>query len=142
MTPEQRTLRNALAGVPDRLASAIPAARPAPAGEWTPRQVLLHLLAVEDEVWQPRLRQLEGEQEPHWPWFEPGLAAFEAGDSWEAVLDAFGASRERTVAHLDALLHDGWAKTGVHERFGRLDVAALLRRAIDHDEEHIASFRS
>jgi DinB family protein len=101
--------------------------------------VLLHLLAVEDEVWQARLLQLATGPEPHWPWFEPGLPAFEA-DSSDAVLDAFRASRGRTIASLDALDAAGWAKTGVHERFGPLDVAALLRRAIDHDEEHIASF--
>jgi len=139
MTPEQRSLRNSLAAVPDRLAAAIPVASPAPAGEWTPREVLLHLLAVEDEVWQARLRQLAAEPEPRWPWFEPGLAAVEAS-SWEAVLQAFRASRGRTIASLDALDDAGWAKTGAHERFGRLDVAALLQRAIDHDEEHIASF--
>jgi DinB superfamily len=139
MTPEQRSLRDALAAVPDRLASAIPVASPAPAGEWTPREVLLHLLAVEEQVWQVRLRQLATEAEPHWPWFEPGLAAFEA-DSWEAVHKAFTGSRRETIAMLDVLDDAGWAKSGVHERFGRLDVAALLKRAIDHDEEHIASF--
>ena len=139
MTPEQRALRDSLAAVPDRLAAAIPVASPAPAGEWTPREVLLHLLAVEDEVWQSRLRQLATEPEPHWPWFEPGLAAFEA-ESWEAVHKAFTGSRHETIAMLDALDDAGWAKTGVHERLGRLDVAALLQRAIDHDEEHIASF--
>ena len=139
MTPEQRFLRDALAAVPSRLAAAIPLASPAAAGEWTPREVLLHLLAVEDEVWQARLHQLATEPEPHWPWFEPGLAAF-SGDTWQAVLEAFRASRGRTIASLDALDDAAWTKTGVHERFGRLDVAALLRRAIDHDEEHIASF--
>jgi hypothetical protein len=139
MTPEQRSLRDALAAVPDRLAAAIPVATPAPAGEWTPREVLLHLLVVEDQVWQSRLRQLATEPEPHWPWFEPGLAAFEA-DSWEAVLEAFRARRSATVASLDSLDDVGWAKSGVHDVYGRLDVGALLRRAIDHDEEHIASF--
>ena len=139
MTPQQRALRDALAAVPFRLAAAIPGASPAPAGEWTPREVLLHLLAVEEQVWQARLRQLATEPEPHWPWFEPGLANL-ATDSWETAHEAFTASRRETVAILDALDDAGWAQSGVHERFGRLDVAALLHRAIDHDEEHIASF--
>ena len=34
--------------------------------------------------------------------------------------------------------YDGWDRTGVHETYGRLDVAGLLRVAIDHDEEHLA----
>ena len=139
MTPQQEALRDALAAVPFRLATTIARARPAPAGEWTPNQVLLHLLAVEEQVWQARLRQLATEPEPYWPWFEPGLASFEA-DSWEEVLVAFRLSRHRTIATIEALDDAGWARTGVHERFGRLDVAALLQRAIDHDEEHIASF--
>jgi DinB superfamily len=139
MTPEQRSLRDALAAVPERLAAVIPTAPRAPAGEWTPREVLLHLLAVEDEVWHARLRQLATEPEPHWPWFEPGLASFSA-DSWDEVLDAFRASRAETVAKLDALDAAGWARSGVHERYGRLDVAGLMQRALDHDEEHIASF--
>jgi DinB superfamily len=139
MTPERRALRDALAAVPLRLGAAIPVAQPAAAGEWTPREVLLHLLAVEDQVWQARLHQLATEPEPRWPWFEPGLAAFEA-ETWEAVLEAFAASRRETIAMIDALDDAGWARTGIHERFGRLDVAALLQRAIDHDEEHIASF--
>jgi DinB family protein len=139
MTPDQRALRDALAAVPSRLAVAIPVAQPAPAGEWAPREVLLHLLAVEEQVWQPRLQQLATEPEPHWPWFEPGLADLEA-ESWEAVHEAFAASRRETIAMLDALGDAGWAKSGVHERFGRLDVPALVERAIDHDEEHIASF--
>jgi DinB family protein len=139
MTPEQRLLRDALTAVPDHLAAVIPGAPPAPAGEWTPREVLLHLLAVEEEVWHARLRQLATETEPRWPWFEPGLATLDA-DSWEAALEAFAAARRATVASLDALDDAGWARTGVHERFGRLDVVALMQRALDHDEEHIASF--
>jgi DinB family protein len=139
MTPDQRALRDALAAVPFRLASAIPSARPAPAGEWTPREVVLHLLAVEVQVWHARLDQLATEPEPHWPWFEPGLAEFEA-DSWEAAHEAFTASRRDTIARLDALDDAGWGRSGVHATYGRLDVAGLLQRAIDHDEEHIASF--
>jgi DinB superfamily len=139
VTPEQRKLRDAVAAVPDRLAAAIASAPPTPAGEWTPSEVLRHLLAVEDEVWQPRLRQLATEPEPHWPWYEPGLAAFDP-NSWESVLEAFAAARRKTAAQLDALDDAGWAKAGIHATYGRLDVAGLMRRALDHDEEHLASF--
>jgi hypothetical protein len=31
------------------------------------------------------------------------------------------------------------ARTGTHDTYGVLDVAALLRLAIDHDREHLAS---
>jgi hypothetical protein len=139
VTPEQRRLRDAVAAVPDRLADIIPRAAPAPAGEWTPEQVVRHLLAVDEEVWLPRLEALEREAEPHWPWYEPGLSSAEA-DGWQAVLELFRASRARVLAKLDALDDAGWARSGVHQTYGRLDVAGLMRRALDHDEEHIASF--
>jgi hypothetical protein len=61
-------------------------------------------------------------------------------DGWRGVLELFRASRARVVAKLDALDDADWARSGVHETYGRLDVAALMRRALDHDEEHIASF--
>jgi hypothetical protein len=139
MTPDQRALRNALAAVPDRLADVIPRAAPPPPGEWTAAQVVRHLLAVDEEVWLPRLAALEDVVEPYWPWYEPGLSAADAS-GWQDVLELFRATRARIVTHLDGLDAAGWAQTGVHETYGRLDVAALMRRALDHDEEHIASF--
>jgi hypothetical protein len=36
----------------------------------------------------------------------------------------------------------GWARTGVHATYGRLDVAALLRLAADHDDEHLAALEA
>jgi hypothetical protein len=30
----------------------------------------------------------------------------------------------------------GWARSGQHATFGPLDVAGVLRNAVDHDEEH------
>ena len=139
MTPNQRSLRNALAAVPDRLADVIPRTAPPPPGEWTPEQVVRHLLAVDEEVWLPRLHALEDDVEPYWPWYEPGLSDVDAS-GWEAVLELFRSTRARIVAHLDGLDAAGWARTGVHETYGRLDVTGLMRRALDHDQEHLASF--
>jgi hypothetical protein len=44
------------------------------------------------------------------------------------------------MATLDALDEAGWARTGTHATFGVLDVAGLMVRAIDHDDEHLRSF--
>ena len=45
------------------------------------------------------------------------------------------------TADVEAALDDaGWARTGTHATFGELDVSALMLRAIDHDEEHLAGF--
>ncbi len=143
MTPDEQRLRDALAVVPERIAAAArasaipPDAAPAP-GEWSARENVLHLAAVEDEVWHPRLDALATETFPHWPWVEPGLWSGPGDDTFDGALAAFGTARAGTIARLDALDPEGWAHQGRHVTFGVLDVAALLRIALDHDEEHLA----
>ena len=139
---ERLDVRRRVAAVPDRLAAAARSAigRPVPAGEWSPSEVVRHLIAVEEAVWIVRLRQLAADEKPRWPWVEP--------DPWqgapEATLDdllaRFASLRAATVAILDGLGTEGWSRTGLHATWGEVDVAALMIRAVDHDEEHIASF--
>ena len=113
------------------------AARPIPPGEWGPTEVVRHLIAVEAEVHVTRLRQIAAEDEPHWSWTEPGLAAgFDDADVTE-VVEAFAAARAATVRLVGALDQDGWARHGVHATYGHLDVEGLLRLASDHDSEHL-----
>ena len=134
-----RPLLQRLGGVPDRLASAAHGARPAPAGEWTPSDIVRHLIAVETEVWHVRIGQLATEDHPHWAWAEPDRWLDEPDASIERLLEVHRSARSRTVATLAALDDDDWARTGTHETFGVLDIAGLLGRAVDHDEEHLAS---
>lgn len=141
MTPDQQAVRDALAAAPRRVATAAathpdPTAPPTP-GEWSPRDVTLHLAAVEAGVWHVRLEALATERFPEWPWVEPDRWPLPEGGSFEAALDVFRAQRAETLASLDSLGVDGWARQGRHATFGILDVAALMRIAIDHDEEHL-----
>jgi len=143
MTTDAASVRGRLAAVPDVLAAAARAAPqdpPAP-GEWTPSEVVRHLIAVEEEVWHVRLRQLATEDHPHWAWVEPGQWLGAPGADLEAVLATQAAARASTLEMLDALGPDGWSRTGTHDTFGTLDVARLMQKAVDHDEEHIASLR-
>ena len=135
-------LRRRLAGVPRRLAVATRGAadRPVPAGEWTPADVVRHLIAVEEEVWHSRLRQLAAEDRPRWPWTEPDRWLGAADASLDDLLIVYADRRGITIAILGGLDDAGWARTGEHATFGVLDVAALMTKAIDHDEEHLASF--
>jgi len=128
---------------PDRLAEAARAAvgGPVPAGEWTPAEVVRHLMAVEGEVWLSRLATLVAGGEPHWSWVEPGpLPGFD-GSSLDDVLGLFGRLRASTVDFLGMFDDAAWARTGIHATFGRLDVAGLLRLAVDHDAEHLSGLR-
>ena len=136
-------LRRRLAEVPRRLAVASRAAadKPVPAGEWTPADVVRHLIAVEEEVWHSRLRQLAGEDRPHWPWTEPDRWRGAPDASLDDLLVVYADRRGTTIAILGGLDDAGWARTGEHATYGVLDVAALMTKAIDHDDEHIESFR-
>jgi DinB superfamily len=141
VTPQQREIRDRVAAVPGELAAAARGASPEPPapGEWPPADIVRHLIAVEAEVWHPRLRQLIDEDEPIWAWVEPDRWQGSPDASLDALLADYGARRAVTVGMLDDLGDAGWAKTGVHATFGRLDAAGLMRRALDHDREHIAS---
>lgn len=130
-----------LAAVPDRLAVAARSASPEPPapGEWAPTDVVRHLIAVEEEVWHPRLAQLAAEEHPFWAWAEPDRWTGLPGARLEELLAVHAAARRMTVATLAELDEAGWARTGTHATFGVLDLAGLLMIAIDHDEEHLAS---
>jgi hypothetical protein len=133
-----------LGRMPDRLSTVARAASPGPPapGEWTPADVVRHLITVEFEVWHRRLAQLAAEEHPHWPWAEPDRWTGEPGASLDRLLEVYGEARGATVATLSALDVAGWARTGTHATFGVLDVAALMTKANDHDDEHIASLAS
>ena len=128
-----------MAGYPDRLAAAarLAGTRPTPKGEWTPVQVVRHLVAVELDVHQARLLDVAVNDDPEWSWAEPGPWPGEPDLDLDGVLERFASMRAVTVATVRALDADGWARTGIHATFGRLDVAGLVRLAIDHDEEHL-----
>jgi hypothetical protein len=134
-------VRARLAALPAALASAARAApsEPPSPGEWTPAEIVRHLIAVEEEVWHRRLRQLETEAHPRWQWVEPGQWLGAPGADIDDVLARQAAARAKTLAMLDGLGPDGWSRTGTHDTYGVLDVAGLMEKAADHDDEHLAS---
>ena len=136
---ERDALVERFASFPVRLADAAHGAseRPVPAGEWGPSEVVAHLIAVEAVVWRARLRDLEGTEDPRWSRTEPGLAAGLEDASLDEILSTFEAARAGTAEIVRALDAAGWARSGIHAVYGRLDVAGLLGVAIDHDEEHL-----
>ena len=134
-----RPILTRLAGVPDRLAEAAHAAPPPPAGEWSAADVVRHLIAVEREVWHVRIGQLADEEHPHWRWAEPDRWLGEPDASLDRLLEVYRDARGITVDLLHDLDEAGWARTGRHDTFGVLDVTGLLTKAVDHDEEHLAS---
>jgi hypothetical protein len=141
-TRSRRALIERFAAFPERIASAARRVDGAPPrdGEWTPEQVIRHLIAVETGVHQARLLELAIHDGPRWSWVEPTPWPGEPDLGLDGVLERFAARRAQTVANVAALDADGKARRGTHATFGRLDVGGLLGIAIDHDEEHLRGF--
>ena len=102
MPADRAELVERFSSFPARLAEAARAAdgRPVPDGEWTPSEIVRHLMAVEGEVWLSRLATLVAGGEPHWSWTEPGpLPGFDDA-SLDHVLGLFGRLRASTVDFL------------------------------------------
>ena len=134
----------ALGAFPERLALTAHAADgvPLPAGEWGPSEVVRHLIAVERAVWHVRFAQVAVDDDPQWDWTEPGPTPELDGASLDHILAVFAEVRGQTVATVRAFDAEGWARHGTHATYGVLDVAGLLRLAVDHDEEHLAGLAS
>jgi hypothetical protein len=130
------------ASFPDRVAAAARSANGGPPsdGEWTPEQVIRHLIAVETVVHRKRLLDVAVEDEPAWDWTEPGPWPGEPDLDLNGVLARFAELRAGTVASLTSLDASAWARSGRHATYGTLDVAGLIGLAVDHDEEHIRGF--
>jgi DinB superfamily len=148
---DQEGLISRLAATPDRvreLALRAPAptagarrgqpnAEEPEAGDWSAREVVLHLIAVEKAVWQRRLADLQLRDEPRWGWTEPGVWSGAGDETFGSAAAVFTGCRAATVATIRSLDDSVWARHGVHATFGRLDLGALLQVAIDHDDEHL-----
>ena len=134
-----------LAAIPRLLGAAARSAPPPPEGEWSAREVVCHLIAVEGEAWHVRLDSLwaaaEG-VEPEWVWTEPGPWDGRGSETLETALLTFGTRRAATIERLTRLDDAGWRRTGLHPTFGRQDVAAVMQTALDHDREHVAGLWS
>ena len=129
-----------LGDAPDRLRDAAGRAdtRPTEPGEWSAQQVVLHLVAVEVQVFQARVRDLAGLAEPHWTWVEPAPAEATPGETLGKSVDRFVAARTVTLEAVAGLDEATRNRTGLHDTLGPLDVEGLLALAASHDEEHIA----
>jgi DinB superfamily len=123
----------------ERAARTADAAAGLPTGTWSAREVVLHLVAVETEVFQARLTDLARGDDPHWSWVEPGPYEGPGGDTLDGALALFAGCREDTLGRVAALDEAGWTRSGTHETFGVLDVGGLLQIAYDHDLEHLAT---
>jgi hypothetical protein len=114
--------------------------RPAP-GEWCLNEVMAHLLHVETEVFQPRLRRILAEDHPQFPPFSPEPWARErdhAADPFDETLQAFEWARAATIDFLRALPDGARERVGRSGFFGPVTLQQYATHIADHDIEHLA----
>jgi len=129
-----QAFRTALSNVPSGELDRAPAP-----GEWTPRQIALHIVDAEI-VGAARLR---------WVAAQPGskLQSF-AGDVWadklhyesqslESATELFVLLRQTTLAMLRQLPDAAWSNLGVHQESGSLTLEKLLSDHCEHTETHL-----
>jgi hypothetical protein len=112
--------------------------RPA-GGQWSAHENLAHLGRVQEMLFlrlerilgedRPELRRYRAEEDPDWP-------AWAALSPAEA-LDRLGRRRAELVARVAGLGPDEARRTGVHSRFGEMDVAAWIEFFLVHEAHHL-----
>lgn len=115
----------------------------APAGEWTPRQILMHL-ADSELVGSVRLRLLLAEDEPTFPVYAQehwatGLRYADAdGAEVAQAVELFAQQRAANARLVRQASEDAWSRVGLHPQRGRMALLDVVRLYADHVDGHLA----
>ena len=117
--------------------------RPPADGEWSVRELLLHMCEMERRYTERLERIVRFD--------DPKIAAFD-GDSIEdrdeyadahafEMMEEFGAYRQRVADLLWSLDDADWQRAGVHPYLGRLSILQTAREMSEHDLSHLWQLR-
>jgi len=112
--------------------------RPDP-DEWSPIEVLCHLVESEREVQRPRLRMILTEDNPFLsqPKAPPAPASRVcAENAWDLAL-AFAAERRQTLSFIAGLDEDAWMRPARHYIFGPTTLLEMANFTAQHDRLHM-----
>ncbi len=113
---------------------------PAP-GEWSPREVTVHLLHIETGVIPVRVRRMLEEDGA------PLASAAAAGEAVQRMtptelLAAWRSARAENVAFLRTLTPAQLARTGEHRQYGRISAREHIIEWAYHDLEHVRQLQA
>lgn len=109
---------------------------------WTAKEVVAHLVVIEETDWLPRIRIIltEGVQKPFAPvdmqaHFEPAR-----NNSMQELLNQFAVLRSKSIEELNGfnLQESDLLKPGLHPVIGEVTLQQLLATWVTHDLSHIA----
>lgn len=109
-------------------------------GEWSPYDVVGHLIDGERTNWMPRARHiLAGEQGPFPPFDRTTHLNENQGKHIDHLLRTFAELRRENVAALVGLnlTSDDLNRTGLHPEFGEVRLGQLLATWVAHDLNHL-----
>ena len=112
-----------------------------PGGRWSAHQHLFHLLAVEIEVYRPRIAAMLETDCPVLPlWDGAGLMTtrYENSRDLMDLAEEFMRERQRTVEVLKGLTADQWQRTAVWPD-GEADLAWVAEKVLAHGLEHFVA---
>ncbi len=121
-------LRALFASAPREMADFRPAAE-----NWSPRQVLAHMLHAESRVIAPRIEQMLREGDPA---FQPAPPMPEPGNA-EDVLEEWLQARWSNLKTLRALAPDQLARSGRHAKYGPITAREHIVEWAYHDLDHL-----
>jgi hypothetical protein len=101
--------------------------------------VLVHLRAS-SEILTPRVTQMLTRDEPPLPAFDDRAWARVAGYrdmSGDALFARIALPRYELIQTLRRAGDAAWARTGIHERHGRITVAQVVAHIVAHEREHL-----
>lgn len=120
--------------------------RSAERGEWTPRQILLHL-ADSELVGAVRIRQLLAQTRPTFPLYEQAIWAANLGyegageQDLRDAIDLFERLRLSSERLLRAAPAASWERVGMHPERGPMTLVDLVQLYVGHVDGHLAQLR-
>jgi hypothetical protein len=139
-----------LAAIPDRMARAVTGwsdgelrTAPAQAG-WAAAEILAHVRAS-DDIMTPRIYMVLVRDGAPLPAYDDRKWAHVAGCAtieFRESLLPFALRRAEVVAVLRRARPDDWVRSGVHEEHGLTSLLELVRKLVQHEEEHCGQLES
>jgi len=101
---------------------------------------VLHLRDIDVDGYEQRVLRILAEENPFLPDVDGAKLAAERDYNAQPLapaLEAFAASRARSIARLRAASEGDFERTGEMEGVGRVTLRELLQRWLEHDAGHI-----
>lgn len=107
-------------------------------GEWTPQEMLAHLLHIETKVIPVRVRRMIEQDGAPLSGADPAAAPTTPAET----LSAWRAAREKSLAFLRTLTPEQLEHSGEHPRYGRITAREHIIEWAYHDLDHIRQLQA